>query len=302
MKYNRDNCKTSGFAGYAGILPAFFNKMRAGRPRSHGFCNYLLIIILIIPSVSCRDSRDRRFNPPQIRGDGAGNKPGVPELKSSEGRKPYRPRIVVQGSGRERSIRISDIIDNRQSQGETVVNRRLQDLIASVDYNDATVRNRAVQLAGQSPGNFNIGQISNIFDFALKSWNYVNDPKGNDYFANASETLKNGLNGDCDDFAILVCAMILAIGGEARIVFAYGKEGGHAFAEVMIDQSNISGTVDYLRKRYKITGPVWHRTDKQGNNWLNLDWFDPYPGGRYYDYNHGTTFYIRQNYSESFTR
>jgi len=38
--------KTLFFAGYAGILPAFFKKMRASRPRSQGFCNFLIIRII----------------------------------------------------------------------------------------------------------------------------------------------------------------------------------------------------------------------------------------------------------------
>jgi len=35
--------KTSFFAGYAGILPAFFNKMRARRPRTQGFSELVFI-------------------------------------------------------------------------------------------------------------------------------------------------------------------------------------------------------------------------------------------------------------------
>jgi len=37
------NCKTSNFAGYAGVSPAFFKKTRTRRPRTQGFCNFRLV-------------------------------------------------------------------------------------------------------------------------------------------------------------------------------------------------------------------------------------------------------------------
>ena len=45
---------------------------------------------------------------------------------------------------------------------------------------------------------------------------------------------------------------------------------------------------------------IWTRTDKDGNKWLNLDWFANHPGGKYFDYTHGTTFYIIQEYCNDF--
>ena len=55
----RGNCKTSGFAGNAGILPAFFKDLRAGRPRSQGFCNYLQYCYFLkeMPIKRRRDAR-----------------------------------------------------------------------------------------------------------------------------------------------------------------------------------------------------------------------------------------------------
>lgn len=96
--------------------------------------------------------------------------------------------------------------------------------------------------------------------------------------------------------------MILSIGGEARINFAYGQDGGHAFTEVNIGKTEIE---EYISKRYKKVydhSGIWTRTDKDGNNWLNLDWFAKHPGGKYFDYTHGTTFYIIQEYCNDFTK
>ena len=175
-------------------------------------------------------------------------------------------------------------------------------LVEACNYSNSTLRNSAVSIAGQDAGSYNLGQICDIFDHCYNNWKYVNDPKGNEIVEYASNTISNGLNGDCDDFAVLVCSMVLSIGGEARINFAYGQNGGHAFTEVNIGKTEIE---EYISKRYKSVydnSGIWSRTDKQGNNWLNLDWFAKHPGGKYFDYTHGTTFYIIQQYCNDFTK
>jgi hypothetical protein len=170
----------------------------------------------------------------------------------------------------------------------------MKDLIIACDYDSKTVRNNAVALVSFSEGSFNLGQICDIFDFCLQNWSYVNDPVTSDYYSKASETLRNGLNGDCDDFAILLCSMILSVGGETRINFAYGSEGGHAFTEVNIGKTNRTEVERYLKARYGYT-EMWHKEDNNGNWWLNLDWWAQHPGGQYFKYNRGTMFNIIQN-------
>jgi len=170
----------------------------------------------------------------------------------------------------------------------------MKDLITACDYDNKTVRNNAVALVAISSGNFNLGQICDIFDFCYQNWSYVNDPVTLDYFSKASETLRNGLNGDCDDFAILLCALICAIGGEARISFAYDNNSGHAFTEVNIGKTDRLQVEKYLTARYGYN-EMWHKEDSYGNWWLNMDWQAQYPGGQYWKYNHGTMFNIIQN-------
>lgn len=170
----------------------------------------------------------------------------------------------------------------------------MKDLIVACDYDNATVRNNTANLVSLSPGNFNLGQICDIFDFCYQNWSYVNDPISRDYYAKASETLKNGLNGDCDDFAILLCSMILSIGGEARISFAYDSNRGHAFTEVNIGTTNRREVEKYLIARYGYS-EMWHVEDNNGNWWLNLDWQGQYPGAKYWQYSNGTCFNIIRN-------
>lgn len=169
----------------------------------------------------------------------------------------------------------------------------LKDLIISCDYDNPTVRNNAAALVSISPGSFNLGQICDIFDFCYQNWSYVNDPITLDYFAKASETIKNGMNGDCDDFAILICSMIISIGGEARINFAYTDGSGHAFTEVNIGTTNRDDVINYLKTRYG-RAELWHK--EEGDVWwLNLDWQGRYPGAKYWDYDYGKCFNILRN-------
>lgn len=176
-------------------------------------------------------------------------------------------------------------------------------LVNACNYSNSIVRNMAVSIAGESAGNYNLGQICNIFDYCYNNWKYVNDPKTLEFIEFASNTIINGLNGDCDDFAVLICSMILSIGGEARINFAYGTEGGHAFTEVNIGNTNKSEIENYLKIRYKSIYSnigIATRTDNDNSVWLNLDWFAKHPGGKYFDYTSGTTFYILQQFCYDF--
>jgi hypothetical protein len=121
-------------------------------------------------------------------------------------------------------------------------------LVEACDFTNTNLRNYALTIAGKNEGEFNLGQICDVFDHCYKNWKYVNDPIQNEIYDYASNSVNNGLNGDCDDFAILVCSMILAIGGEARINFAFNSTGeGHAFTEVNIGQTNVD---EYISKRF----------------------------------------------------
>lgn len=176
-------------------------------------------------------------------------------------------------------------------------------LVKACDYKTEKVRNFAVEIAGIHPGNFNLAQVCDLFDYCYSNWHYVNDPAAMEYLAKASESIENGLNGDCDDFAALLCATILSVGGEARINYAWGPEGGHAFTEVNLGNTNQEEIVSYIQNRYpkilSLGANLNGRTDKDGNIWLNLDWWAENPGGPYFDYHIGYTFYILQNYCES---
>ena len=175
-------------------------------------------------------------------------------------------------------------------------------LINACNYQNTLVTMTADSITQNNPGSFNIGQICDIFDFCYGNWTYVNDPEGSDEIEYASNTLIHNLHGDCEDFAVLIASMILSMGGDARICYAYDDNNGHAFTEVNIGHTRI---YEYLAARYNSNHSIssfWTRTDKLGNKWLNLDWFSKYPGGKYVKHNQGIIFYIKQEYCEDFIK
>lgn len=139
-------------------------------------------------------------------------------------------------------------------------------------------------------------QALSIFKEVRKRWNYVYDPIGEDYYQKASETL-NQLNfddqmkGDCDDYSILVAALIKSIGGEVQLVkteveIEGGNTIGHIYPEVNIGSKKDLEVTAYLiaTKLFKneVNGKnIYYYEDNEGVIWLNFDYNDYYPGGKY---------------------
>lgn len=155
------------------------------------------------------------------------------------------------------------------------------------DFNLPTTKQFANKLSKKAEvygSEINIEQICEIYDYCRSKWSYINDPKGHEYLARASESINSDLTGDCDDFATLMAACMLSIGGEVRVTVAYGPQGGHAYAEVEISHLDWSHVKQYIGQRfnrYRISNLYY--LNENNHRWLNLDWQTPYPGGEYFD-------------------
>jgi Ca2+/Na+ antiporter len=118
-----------------------------------------------------------------------------------------------------------------------------------------------------------------VFKEIRNKWNYVNDPKGQEYIAPASESLIH-FSGDCDDHAIFMAACIRAIGGTPRIIHTQG----HMYPEMLIGSKAQLETAIYLIKEVlfvkEASGKqIFYHIDERGQVWLNLDYTAQYPGG-----------------------
>lgn len=156
----------------------------------------------------------------------------------------------------------------------------------SVDFLNSKVRNFALYSINKhfknTPNYFTnrkLIQYFAVFKEINSRWNYVNDPKGQEYFASGSESLLY-FSGDCDDHAILMCAAIKSIGGSMRLIHT----GRHMYPELLIGTEKDLEIATYLIsyelfvKQSKGKTLYFHR-DEKGKIWLNLDYTAHYPGG-----------------------
>ncbi|WP_298223211.1 transglutaminase [Flavobacterium sp.] len=118
-----------------------------------------------------------------------------------------------------------------------------------------------------------------VFKEINSRWNYVSDPKGKDYIAKATESLRY-FSGDCDDHSVLMAACIKSIGGTPRLIHT----GGHIYPEILIGNKTDLETVNYLIKKVLFVkeskgNKIHYHIDERGQIWLNLDYTATYPGG-----------------------
>jgi heme/copper-type cytochrome/quinol oxidase subunit 4 len=118
-----------------------------------------------------------------------------------------------------------------------------------------------------------------VFKEINSRWNYVSDPKGKDYIANATESLRY-FSGDCDDHSILMAACIKSIGGTPRLIHT----GGHIYPEIWIGKKPDLEIINFLIKKVLFVEEskgktIHYHIDERGQIWLNLDYTATYPGG-----------------------
>lgn len=160
-------------------------------------------------------------------------------------------------------------------------------LLDALDASHPLTRNAAAALASEDAGPFSVEQVAAIWSHVKGEWRYVNDPRTDEYFAKASESIANNYVGDCDDFSIVLSAMVSSIGGEARVVMMDGPEGGHAYAEACVNQAPdtvAARLAKYYRKqrgKHLKVERIHFRSSPDCPVWLNLDWNANVPGGAY---------------------
>lgn len=139
-------------------------------------------------------------------------------------------------------------------------------------------------------------QYFSIFKEIENKWIYMYDPLYEEFFSKASNTAKqlsynDKLKGDCDDYSIIIAACIRAVGGEVRLVRTNvllddGRTVGHLYPEVKIGDKKDLENVAYLLRNLLFpkeikNKPLRYFLDTKGDVWLNFDYNDHFPGGRY---------------------
>ena len=159
-------------------------------------------------------------------------------------------------------------------------------ILKAIEYDNPKVRNFALmttakhfrEVTGHKEHRKMI-QCFAVFKEIRNRWNYVNDPKGKEYIAHATESLLR-FSGDCDDHAILMAACIRAIGGTPRLIHT----GGHIYPEMLVGKRSELEAAVYLIKEVLFIQEskdkeIHYHIDERGQIWLNLDYTARYPGG-----------------------
>jgi WD40 repeat protein len=168
----------------------------------------------------------------------------------------------------------------------------------SIDLGNSAVEQTAVIVAKDYPGDYNLNQVSEVYDTLRKGWYYYSDPSYKDLYKNANRTLQDGKisnsvgMGDCDDFAILMASLLESLQGSTRIVFAYDQDTGknHAYAEVYLGKKSdpqVDKLIGWLKQQYNQT-EIPGQTIEEDEVWLNLDYDSTYPGGHHFGEKHRT--------------
>jgi transglutaminase-like putative cysteine protease len=89
--------------------------------------------------------------------------------------------------------------------------------------------------------------------------------------------------GDCDDFAIVLAALVESIGGRSRVVVANNAQSAHAYAEMFIgNKYEPTTSVITLALCVALKAVPSYDEEPNGDIWLNLDWSAKYPGGPFF--------------------
>jgi hypothetical protein len=193
---------------------------------------------------------------------------------------------------------------------------------ARVEPGNEQVNREAIILAGRHSGDLIIDQIASIYSYLKsnndlnKGWSYVRDTRGIDNFRYANDTLEIGKllgcagAGDCDDFAILMSALIESIGGTTRIILVSNStSGGHAYTEVYLgnlnEQNNqVESIIKWLEQEFDTDKIFTHIDTDTKDIWLNLDWGadeegNTHPGGPFYRGDKHIVLCIRDEYEKT---
>jgi len=164
----------------------------------------------------------------------------------------------------------------------------------AIDSDIKKVRNYSVEIATKhfkkvksSGDNRKLIQAFSIFKEVNDLWIYVNDPRGGEYYASASETIDqlkvdSSFKGDCDDHTILMSSCLRNIGCQSRLV----RTVGHIYPELKIGTMADLEDAVYLIRYYFFEKEsrgqnIYYHKDENNDVWLNFDYTSAYPGGEF---------------------
>lgn len=169
---------------------------------------------------------------------------------------------------------------------ENVYDRTSRQVKAKIQPQDSVVRNFSVLHSLQYFDEYSakyglITRYLSLFKYINSNFKYVPDSQRDEYYATPRETILNGLGGDCDDHSILMASCMMSIGARCRVVIVEG----HMYPEMYVGNKKqfdiLQQAIIQLYGDERIRGLYYHENNSE--YWINLDYTEPHPGGRYMD-------------------
>ncbi len=174
------------------------------------------------------------------------------------------------------SVTITSLATPREQEVQHNVEQYYNRINERVDY--SAVSTPVATIKAAYPGNYSVLQIAEAFTWMRENIKYVNEGS-EDYWKTAQETLSSR-EGDCEDHAILLCSIIGALGGNARVNLI--EE--HAFPTVFVasTSADLQKVKVSLASYYGLETSVFRMAYLQDSTgyWLVIDPTGfPYAGG-----------------------
>lgn len=161
----------------------------------------------------------------------------------------------------------------------------------AIGSGEERIEKEIFNITGKTSG-YNMEDACSVFNHVNRNWKYRYD-KNAEFFFGASQTIDSGYVGDCDDYSIVMSALLKNMGLNTRVVTTYNESYGHAYPELYIgdDRDTAYRIMEYVAERYPSAENVWYseRVLDEGQRteyWLNFDWSGSngyrHPGGEYF--------------------
>jgi len=194
----------------------------------------------------------------------------------------YRNLVEKNWSNREKKEK--DLFLIKPSLFDSEVEKAVKGMKAKINFKDSIVRNYAVthsvkHFADAYREYGATARYLSLFKEINSHFSYVPDPMRDEYYATPSETIQNGMSGDCDDHTILMISAMKAIGAKTRMVLTTD----HVYPELYCGNKEqflkIQDAIMQLFPQENFNG-LYYR-EESGQFWLNLDYSAHHPGGPY---------------------
>lgn len=156
---------------------------------------------------------------------------------------------------------------------------------------DEKIASEVFNITGKTSG-YDIKDACDVFDYVNRHWKYRYEENA-EFFFGAAQTINEGYKGDCDDYSIVMSALLRNMGFNTRVVTATNGGYGHAYPELYIGNSEEVAyeILSYLQLRYFYAESIrYSNREVEGGEpqyWLNFDWSGSngyrHPGGIYFE-------------------